>query len=72
MSESLPATYVPANLELEDNYHRLQPADLEFFAEQTGISDPAALKEHITRVQREAYAVRPPPPPAATGTGSRS
>ncbi|KAI0737400.1 hypothetical protein C8Q80DRAFT_1212744 [Daedaleopsis nitida] len=38
---------------------RLGNAQLEFFQKTTGISDEAALKEHIVAVQREACVLKP-------------
>jgi len=42
-------------------YSTLGEEELSFFKAQTGITDDAELKEHIVKVQTEAYAVYPYP-----------
>ncbi|KAH8086627.1 hypothetical protein BXZ70DRAFT_1002232 [Cristinia sonorae] len=46
---------------LEERLYGLADDELEFFKRETGIKDPEALKEHILRIQAEAYAVYPYP-----------
>ncbi|RPD58757.1 hypothetical protein L226DRAFT_575992 [Lentinus tigrinus ALCF2SS1-7] len=45
------------SLEGSEKFYKLDEQELEFFRMGTGIHDEAALKEHMVRVQREAYAI---------------
>jgi hypothetical protein len=47
--------------ELNPELYNLDAEESAFFKQQTGISDEAALKEHIISVQKEAYAIHPYP-----------
>lgn len=40
---------------------QLGPNELEFFKQQTGIENEAALKNHIISIQAKAYKVHPYP-----------
>ncbi|KAI0795120.1 hypothetical protein C8Q75DRAFT_712487 [Abortiporus biennis] len=44
---------------LKEELYNLQPQEIEFFKQQTGIQDDDELKRHIIDVQKEAYAVFP-------------
>lgn len=44
----------PAPLDVE---YSLQLDEIAFFKQESGITDDQALKEHILKVQRDAYAV---------------
>ena len=48
-------------INVDDKYYDLDESDFQFWSSQTGLADPAALKEHILTVQKEAYAVRTHP-----------
>lgn len=48
-----------ASLEETEKYYGLNEQELEFFKTATGIKDEQALKEHIFKVQRDAYKVSP-------------
>jgi len=56
MSELAPPLYDSKATSLSDGYS-LDPDELAFFKQETGIQDEAALKEHILTVQAEAYKV---------------
>lgn len=45
-------------LQLEERFYDLADDEIEFFKKETGIADADAIKEHIIRIQAEAYAVR--------------
>ena len=49
------SSHVP--LPLEDRLYDLSDDELEFYRKETGMEDADAIKEHILRVQAEAYAV---------------
>lgn len=40
-----------------DQEYSLQPDEIAFFKQESGITDDEALKQHILKVQRDAYAV---------------
>ena len=42
---------------LDESFYQLEDKEAEFFKQQTGISDDEELKQHITKIQTEAYAV---------------
>ncbi|KZT67007.1 hypothetical protein DAEQUDRAFT_813157 [Daedalea quercina L-15889] len=44
---------------LDDKLYHLDPDEVAFYKQKTGIDDEAALKEHIVQIQREAYQVFP-------------
>ena len=43
-----------------DRYYQLNDTELAFFSSQTRIPDPEELKEHILKVQHEAYEASDP------------
>lgn len=51
--------YSAVEVPLDEQYYRLTPDDVAFLTQQTGITDPAELKQHILQIQKEAYDVRP-------------
>ncbi|KAI0700443.1 hypothetical protein BC835DRAFT_418851 [Cytidiella melzeri] len=55
----------PSGNEYDSNNAPLDPSfydvDVEFLSKLTGITDPEELKQHVLRVQAEAYAVHPYP-----------
>ena len=46
--------------ELDERLYKLDDAEVQFLLDATGLETPAELKEHIFRIQAEAYAVSPP------------
>jgi len=46
---------------LDENYYHLDDDELAFFTSQTGIKDEGELKQHIMKVQEDAYQVYPYP-----------
>lgn len=54
-----PITNIPAKRALDASYYSLDEQELGFFKSQTGIQDENELKQHIMRVQADAYEVRP-------------
>ena len=62
MSDSHLAAYInPASKpELNPDFYNnlLQPHEVAFFKQQTGIQDDESLKQHIIRIQSKAYEVR--------------
>ena len=48
----------PEDFPLDERaYKRLQPEDLRFIKDLTGITDDGALEKHVVSVQKEAYQV---------------
>ncbi|KAG2067842.1 hypothetical protein BDR04DRAFT_830161 [Suillus decipiens] len=45
------------NISLDPNLYRLDPTALEFFQQQTGITEEDDLKHHILAVQAKPFAV---------------
>ncbi|TFY67067.1 hypothetical protein EVJ58_g1865 [Rhodofomes roseus] len=62
MSQSTAAIHIisgrPA---LDESYYNPDEEELAFFKSQTGITDEKALKDHIVRIQTDAYQVYPYP-----------
>lgn len=56
-----PITNIPAKRALDASYYSLDEQELGFFKSQTGIQDENELKQHIMRVQADAYEVHPYP-----------
>jgi len=50
-----PPDYLPMSLNPDD--YSLDPEELAFFKQETGIQDEVLLREHILAVQAEAYKV---------------
>lgn len=42
---------------LDDKLYRLDADEIAFYKAKTGIHDEAALKEHVVKVQQDAYQV---------------
>lgn len=53
-----PITNIPAKRALDASYYNLDEQELGFFKSQTGIQDENELKQHIIKVQADAYEVR--------------
>lgn len=52
------SVYMPQIVPLDDKFYALDAEELAFYKAQTGIHDDDALKQHIMRVQADAYQVR--------------
>jgi hypothetical protein len=46
--------------QLDDSFYNPDPEALAFFKKETGIDDDEALKQHVLKVQREAFSVSCP------------
>ncbi|KAI0935866.1 hypothetical protein AcV5_004166 [Taiwanofungus camphoratus] len=53
------SVYMPQIVPLDDKFYALDAEELAFYKAQTGIHDEDALKQHIMRVQADAYQVHP-------------
>ncbi|KAI0961092.1 hypothetical protein AcV7_000286 [Taiwanofungus camphoratus] len=53
------SVYMPRIVPLDDKFYALDAEELAFYKAQTGIHDEDALKQHIMRVQADAYQVHP-------------
>ncbi|KAI0932684.1 hypothetical protein AcW2_001238 [Taiwanofungus camphoratus] len=53
------SVYMPQIVPLDDKFYALDAEELAFYKAQTGIHDDDALKQHIMRVQADAYQVHP-------------
>ncbi|KAL4250087.1 hypothetical protein ABKN59_005977 [Abortiporus biennis] len=60
-SKPLDEFIIRAKPPLDESFYSLDPVELAFFRQQTGIQDEKELKAHILKVQKEAYEVFPYP-----------